>query len=358
MSAGGTVDEIGVRFEVRGVAGIITLDRPRALNALDHAMVRAMRGQLDAWEGDPAVEQVILRSAHERAFCVGGDVRSMVELGRAGNTEAARDYWRDEYALDFRIAGYPKPFLALVDGLCFGGGFGVSGHARFRVAGENLGFAMPEVAIGLFPDVGATYVLPRLPGWSGTWLAMTGARIGLSDAMALGLYTHHVPVARWPELIAALTEGEPMERTLARFAAHAPAASLRALFPAIDRIFAGGSVGAILIALDQAAKGSGDEAEFARLQAATIRRASPTSVHIAFQQMQRGAGIDLAGGFAYEFRIVSRLLDMPDFYEGVRAVLIDKDQAPRWSPARLDEVDPATIAALFDEPLPDELVLT
>lgn len=351
-------EDIGVRFELRGAAGIITLDRPRALNAIDHPMVRAMRAQLDAWATDEAVAHVILRSAHERAFCVGGDVRAMAELGRAGNKEAARDYWRDEYALDYHVATYPKPFVALVDGLCFGGGFGVSGHARFRVAGENLGFAMPEVAIGLFPDVGATFVLPRLPGWTGTWLAMTGARIGLSDAMALGLYTHHVPVARWPELIDALVDGEPVERTLARFAAHAPAASLRPLFPAIDRIFAGGSVMAILIALDQAAKGSGDEAEFARIQAATLRRASPTSVHIAFQQMQRGAGVDLAGSFAYEFRLVSRLLDQPDFYEGVRAVLIDKDQTPRWSPASLQAVDPAAIAALFDAPLPDELVLT
>lgn len=351
-------EDIGVRFELRGVAGIITLDRPRALNAIDHAMVRAMRAQLDAWAGDEAVAHIILRSAHERAFCVGGDVRAMAELGRAGNTEAARDYWRDEYALDYHIATYPKPFVALVDGLCFGGGFGVSGHARYRVAGENLGFAMPEVAIGLFPDVGGTYVLPRLPGWSGTWLAMTGARIGLSDAMALGLYTHHVPVARWPELIDALAEGEPVDRTLARFAAHAPAAQLRTLFPAIDRIFAGGSVEAILLALDLCSAGSTEEAEFARIQAATLRRASPTSVHIAFQQMQRGAGIDLAGCFAYEFRLVSRLLAMPDFYEGVRAVLIDKDQAPRWSPASLEAVDPATIASLFDEPLPDELVLT
>lgn len=349
---------IGIRFEVRGAAGIITLDRPRALNALDHAMVRAMQAQLERWADDPTVMQLVLRSAHERAFCVGGDVRHMVELGHAGRKEAARDYWRDEYTLDYLIARYPKPFVALVDGMCFGGGFGLSGHARHRVAGEALAFAMPEVAIGLFPDVGASFVLPRLPGWTGTWLAMTGARIGMADAVALGLYTHHVPVALWPELIEALARGEPMETVLAARAVPAPAPTLLPLYPDIDRIFAGGGVEAILAALDHAAAGTGELGDFARAQRATITRASPTSVHIAFQQMQRGLGLDLAGCFALEFRLVTRLLDGPDFYEGVRAVLIDKDQKPVWRPARLDEIDPAAIAALMDEALPDELLLT
>lgn len=351
-------ETIGIRFEVRGAAGIITLDRPRAMNAVDHAMVRAMRAELDRWVDDPAVASVVLRSAHERAFCVGGDVRHMVELGLAGRKEAARDYWRDEYALDLAISRYPKPFVSLVDGFCFGGGFGLSGHGRYRVAGENLAFAMPEVAIGLFPDVGATYVLPRLPGWSGTWLAMTGARIGMPDAVALGLYTHHVPVARWPGLIDALAAGEPMERTLARLAAYPPAPVLLRLFPEIDRIFAGGSVTAILAALDHAAAGEGDAADFARAQRDTLRRSSPTSVHIAFALMQRGLARDLAGCLALEFRLVSRLMDGHDFYEGVRAVLIDKDQKPQWRPARLEDVDPAAIAALIDESLADELVLT
>lgn len=358
IAGGGMTETIGIRFEVRGAAGIVTLDRPRALNAIDHAMVRAMRDTLEGWSEDPAVAHVVLRSAHERAFCVGGDVRHMVELGLAGRKEAARDYWRDEYALDLLIARYPKPFVSLVDGFCFGGGFGVSGHSRYRIAGENLAFAMPEVAIGLFPDVGATYVLPRLPGWSGTWLAMTGARIGMSDAVALGLYTHHVPVARWPQLMDALAAGEPVERSLAQLAAYPPAPGLLHLFPHIDRIFAGGSVDAILAALDHAAAGEGDVADFARAQRETLRRSSPTSVHIAFQMMQRGLAHDLAGCLTLEFRLVSRLLDGHDFYEGVRAVLVDKDQKPKWQPARLEDVDPRAIAALIDEPLGDELVLT
>ena len=350
-------DDIGIRFEVRGALGIITLDRPKALNAIDHTMVRAMRAHLDSWAVDPDVMHVALRSANERAFSVGGDIRLMHDHGRTGDKEAARAFWRDEYALNHFISRYPKPYVSLVDGLCFGGGFGVSGHGRYRVAGEKLGFAMPEVAIGLFPDVGGTFVLPRLPGWSGTWLAMTGARIGMSDAVALGLYTHHIPTERWPELIAELSGGEEMDGMLSRFAAAPLAPALGALYPTIDRIFAGGSVEAVMNALDHAASGEGDIAEFARIQAATIRKASPTSAHIAFEQMQRGLKNDLANCLKLEFRVVSRVLDGHDFYEGVRAVLIDKDQNPNWLPASLDEVDPSAIAAMFDTPLPDELVL-
>ncbi|MCS0503507.1 enoyl-CoA hydratase/isomerase family protein [Ancylobacter mangrovi] len=350
--------EIGVRFEKRGRAGIVTLDRPRALNALDHPMVGAMHAALEGWIGDPDIAHVVLHSANDRAFCVGGDIRAMHDLGKAGEKEAARAYWRDEYALDYLISRYPKPFVSLVDGLCFGGGFGMSGHGRYRVAGERLGFAMPEVAIGLFPDVGGTFVLPRLPGWTGTWLAMTGARIGMPDAVAMGLYTHHIPASAWPSLIEALAKGEAMKAALARFAVPAPRPTLTAFYPAIDRIFAGGSVDAVMTALDQAANGEDDVAAFVRAQRDTIRRASPTSVHIAFQQMQRGLGLDLAGCLGLEFRVVTRLLDQHDFYEGVRAVLIDKDQRPVWSPARLEDVDPAAIAAMFDQPLVDELVLT
>ncbi|WP_428030075.1 enoyl-CoA hydratase/isomerase family protein [Ancylobacter sp.] len=349
--------EIGISFERRGVLGIVTLDRPRALNAVDHPMVRAMDATLRAWIDDPAITHVLLRSAHARAFCVGGDVRAMAELGRTGRKEEARQYWRDEYALDLLIACYPKPFVSLVDGLCFGGGFGLTGHGRYRVAGENLGFAMPEVAIGLFPDVGGTHVLPRLPGWSGTWLAMTGARIGMSDAVALGLYTHHIPTDCWPGLVDALAGGEDMQAALTRVAVRPPAPDLAAVYPHIDRIFAGGSVEAIVIALEKVGEGEDQVAAFARLQLETIRRASPTSVHIAFQQMQRGLRFDLAGCLTLEFRLVTRLLDQPDFFEGVRALLVDKDQSPGWQPARLEDVDPAAVAALFDTPLDDELLL-
>lgn len=347
----------GIGFEIRGAAGIVTLDRPKALNAVTHGMVRAMKAQLDAWAADETVTHVVLRSANERAFSVGGDVRHLAEAGRAGRKEEARSFWRDEYTLNYAIARYPKPFVSLVDGLCFGGGFGLSGHGRYRVAGENLGFAMPEVAIGLFPDVGATYVLPRLNGWSGAFLAMTGARIEVGDAMALGLYTHHIPTERWPDLLDALAAGDEMEHVLDRFSVVPPDPVLAPLVPLIDRVFAGATVPAVLAALEHAARGEGVEAEFATLQLETLRRVSPTSVFIAFEQMRRGPHLDRAACFQQEFRVVSRLLDQNDFFEGVRAVLIDKDQTPRWRPSRLEEVDPAAIAALFDVPLADELSL-
>ncbi|MCK0195691.1 enoyl-CoA hydratase/isomerase family protein [Ancylobacter sp. 6x-1] len=360
MSEGGIGEggaDIGIRFEVRGRAGIITLDRPRALNALTHEMIRLMLAALASYAADEQVQTVVVHSSSERAFCAGGDVRHMAELARSGQRDAARAFWRDEYTLNHATAIFPKPYVSLVDGYCFGGGFGISGHGRYRVAGERLGFAMPEVAIGLFPDVGATHVLPRLPGWSGTFLALTGARIGMPDAMALGLYTHHVPVERWPDLIEAFAAGDEAGATLDRFAVVPPEPTLGPLYAEIDRIFAGGTIPAIVAALEHAARGTGPLAEFAAAQLATIRRVSPTSVFIAFEQMARGGGLDLAACLVREFRVVSRVLAGHDFYEGVRAVLIDKDQTPRWTPDRLEAVDPATIAPLFDMPLPDELVL-
>ncbi|HSI39626.1 MAG TPA: enoyl-CoA hydratase/isomerase family protein [Xanthobacteraceae bacterium] len=346
-----------IRFERRGAVGLVTLDRPKALNALSHDMVRRMRTALDEWATDPEVAQVVLRGAGERAFCAGGDVRAIWALGRAGRIEEARQFFRDEYALNLAISRYPKPFISLVDGLCFGGGFGLSGHGRFRVAGERVGFAMPEIAIGLYPDVGAGFVLPRLPGWSGIWLGLIGARIGLSDAMALGLYSHHVPAERWDDLVEALAAGDSAGDVLDRFAAVPPLPSLAPLYPFIDRVFAGGSVAAILAALDHAAAGEGIEAEFAALQAQTLRRGSPTAVALAFTHLKRGLGLDLAGCLTEEFRAMSRILAGPDFYEGIRALLIDKDGAPRWQPARLEEVDLAAIDRMFAEPLADELVL-
>ncbi|MFK8251407.1 enoyl-CoA hydratase/isomerase family protein [Ancylobacter terrae] len=349
--------ETDIIVERQGVAGLITLDRPRALNALTHHMIGELHAALAEWAEDPGIQHGVLRAAGGRAFCAGGDIKAMALLGEAGRAEEARRFWRDEYTLDHYISIYPKPFVSLVDGICFGGGFGVSGHGRFRVAGENLAFAMPEVAIGMFPDVGGTHKLPRLRGWSGTWLALTGARIGLSDAMAFGLYTHHIPAERWPDLVDALAEGHAMEALLDRFAAAPPEPALGALYPLIDRVFAGGSVEAILAALDHAARGEGVDAEFALLQAATIRKVSPTSVAIAFEQMRRGISLTLAECLVREFRVVTRILEGHDLYEGVRAMLIEKHQNPRWQPARLEDVDMGAVAAMFDTPLPDELVL-
>src|SRR5918994_3966155 len=190
--------------ERRGEAGLITLDRPKALNALTLRMVRALRRSLDAWEADPAVTRVVIAGSGERAFCAGGDIRQLYDLGRGGRVEEALAFWREEYELNIRIKRYPKPFVALIDGIVMGGGVGVSLHGSHRVAGDRYSFAMPEVAIGFFPDVGATYALPRLPGRTGTYFALTGERLRAADALALGLATHAVPSTDHPALLEAL----------------------------------------------------------------------------------------------------------------------------------------------------------
>ncbi len=327
--------------ERAGAAGTITLNRPAALNALTLDMVRAMRAALDAWARDPAVTRIVVTGAGGKAFCAGGDIRRLYELGRSGGRAEAIAFWREEYELNALIRRYPKPFVSLIDGIVMGGGVGISLHGSHRVAGERYLFAMPEVGIGFFPDVGATHALPRLPGRTGTYLALTGERVRAGDALALGLATHAVPSAMMASLREALVAGEPVDGTLddvARPPEPGPVAAERAL---VDRCFGAESVGAILAALD------GEGSEFAARTAATIRQKSPTSLAIALEQMRRGAGLDFDEAMRTEFRIVSRIVDGVDFYEGVRAVIVDKDGAPRWRPDTVEAVAPGDVEAYF-----------
>lgn len=335
-----------------GAAGVITLNRPQALNALTLGMVRTIRAALDAWESDPAVTRVVIRGAGEKAFCAGGDIRRIHDCGKAGQKEEPLAFWREEYELNIRIRRYSKPYVALIDGIVMGGGVGMSLHGSHRVVGERALFAMPEVGIGFFPDVGATFVLPRLPGATGLWLALTGARIRTADMLALGLATHAVAGGSFPALLDRLTAGDDVDATLAAHGAPAQAAPSDPNRALIDACFGAGDLPAILGALDrEAAAGS----VFAAAAAATMRAKSPNSLAITFEQMRRGASLDFEEAMALEFRIVSRMLDTPDFYEGVRAVIIDKDQAPRWSPASVADVKAADIARYF-APVADELV--
>ena len=205
------MSEPEIYCERRGVAGVVRLNRPKALNALTLDMVRVLRPALDAWERDPAVKCVVVTAAGERAFCAGGDIRHLYDLGRAGRCDEALQFWREEYPLNVRIKRYPKPYVALIDGIVMGGGVGVSLHGSHRVAGERYTFAMPEVGIGFFPDVGATYALPRLPGKVGTYLALTGARVGQGDALALGLATHAAKSGAFADIAEALMAGEPVD---------------------------------------------------------------------------------------------------------------------------------------------------
>jgi enoyl-CoA hydratase len=340
--------------ETRGSAGFVLLNRPKALNALNLPMVRELAKALDAWERDPAVTRIVVAGAGEKAFCAGGDIRTLHDLGKAGRHDEMLTFWREEYILNARIQSYPKPYVALVDGIVMGGGVGVSLHGSHRVAGERWLFAMPEVGIGFFPDVGATYALPRLPDSSGIYLALTGERVGQADALALGLASHAVPSAAMAELAEALTGADPVDRVIAGFEQEPGPGKLAAHRATIADCFGAPTLPQLLAHL-HAKETAGDG--FAAKALATIRSKSPTSIAIAFEQMRRGAGLDFAQAMAVEFRIVSRVAHGHDFYEGVRAVVIDKDQAPAWRPRTLEEIDPAAIEAHFMTLGPDELVL-
>src|SRR3954471_15340886 len=225
--------------ERRGAAGLVTLNRPQALNALTHAMVLALSRALDEWADDPAVTRIVVTGAGERAFCAGGDIRHLYDLGKAGRHEEALRFWRDEYPLNVRIKRYPKPYVALIDGIVMGGGVGISLNGSHRVAGDRFSFAMPEVGIGFFPDVGATWFLPRLPGEVGTWCALTGDRLRTADAVAAGLATHHVRSDRFADVTDALCGNVSVDATIAAFTEQTGEGAITQKRPAIDRLFAG-----------------------------------------------------------------------------------------------------------------------
>ncbi|QCI67564.1 enoyl-CoA hydratase/isomerase family protein [Phreatobacter stygius] len=339
-----------VLIERRGKAGLITLNRPQALNALTLAMVRAIRPALEAWAVDPAVTRVVIKAAGEKAFCAGGDIRVLHDLGKAGRQDEALQFWREEYELNILIKRYPKPFIALIDGIVMGGGVGVSVHGSHVVAGEKFAFAMPEVGIGFFPDVGATYFLPRIPGEIGSYFALTGARMKQGDALSTGLATHAVASADFPDLIDALGQADPVDSALEAFARRSTVPqSITGRRAAVDRCFRFDTVEQVLQALDQdAATQDGSAGDsWAAETAATIRSKSPTALKIALAQVRAGKTMSFEQAMITEFRIVSRVCRGHDFYEGVRAVIIDKDNQPRWRPASLEAVTPAMVDAHF-----------
>jgi len=348
--------EPDILFECKGVAGQVMLNRPHALNAVSHAMVRALAQQLDEWESDPTVTRVIVTARGGRAFSAGGDLRDLYDLGRAGRYKEALGFFRDEYRLNSRIKHYRKPYVALIDGIVMGGGAGISIHGSHRVAGDRFVFGMPEVGIGFFPDIGATWFLPRLPGQLGAYCALTGERLNAADATTASVATHRVASSRFPELIDALCGNVPVDAVLGAFSESANRAAIAAQ-SAIDRMFDHERMEDVLAALDAEAAGAETDAAFAAKTAALIRVKSPTSLKIALKQMRLGSGLDFNECMRTEFRIVSRVMRGQDFYEGVRAVIIDKDQAPHWNPATLEAVSPAEAGRYF-APLASELELS
>jgi enoyl-CoA hydratase len=345
------VSDAEILIERRGAAGLVTLNRPKALNAVTHAMVRALRAQLNEWADDPAITRVVIQAAGERAFSAGGDIRALTDLGRAGRQAEMLQFWRDEYPLNAAIKNFRKPYVALIDGIVMGGGVGVSVHGSHRVAGDRFQFAMPEVGIGFFPDVGATWFLPRMRGELGAYCGLTGERFDAADAIAAGIATHRIPSARFPALLEGLAGTVSADAVLAAFAEPAGEGKIAARRTAIDRIFAGKGVEDILAALDRAGN------DWARTTAAAMRTKSPLSLKLALAQVRRGKAWDFDTCMRAEFRIVSRIIEGHDFYEGVRAVIVDKDNAPVWRPATLAEVGDADVERHFAPRPGDELVL-
>ncbi len=339
-------DEAEILFEQRGTIGLITLNRPKALNALTHAMCLDMKAQLSVWASDGGIACVVIRGAGERAFCAGGDIRALYDSGRAG-TPYALDFYRDEYRLNAAIKHFPKPYIALIHGIVMGGGVGVSVHGSHRIANETTSFAMPETGIGLFPDVGGSYFLPRSPGEIGMFLAMTGARLKTADSLYAGVATHFVPSAKWDELITQLANGASPDVVLQALGETIPGDYLCAHRAAIDRVFAGNSVDQILAALD------GEHTDWASDTASIIRAKSPTSLKIAFRQIREGGKLSFDDCMRMEFRMVNRIIAGHDFYEGVRATILDKDGAPKWVPPSLSGVKDADVHAYF-APLGDK----
>ena len=336
--------EIITRIE-NGV-GRITLNRPKAIHALNRAMCEAMIEALLAWRGDDAVRSVLIDHAGERGFCAGGDIRMIAESG-AGDASEAKAFFRTEYQLNHLMFEYPKPITAIVDGIVMGGGVGISEPADVRIATERTTYAMPETGIGLFPDVGGGWFLPRLPGQTGVWLALTGARLKAADTTALGIHTHFVASEGVEGLKAELLAAPADPKAVAdRLAGDAGPAPLEAHREAIDRLFAFDTVEAIFAALEA------DGSDWALTQLATLKTKSPQSLKVSLRQIRTGVRLaSFADNMAMEYALGGRVVRTHDFQEGVRAVIVDKDNAPQWSPADLSGVSETTLDALF-APLP------
>jgi len=340
-----------ILFTREGGLGLVRLNRPKALNALTQSMCAALDAKLREWEADPSVKAVVVRGAGERAFCAGGDVRHIHDVGRTDRA-AALAFFRDEYRMNARIHRFTKPYVSFLDGIVMGGGFGVSVHGSHRVATPRTLFAMPETVIGMFPDVGGSYFLARCPGAVGMYLGLTGARLAAADAIHAGVAQSFVPSGRLDELqhaLAEIVEGadahQAVTGAIAGFSEQAGESALAAQRGPIDRIFALPSVEAIRDALHR------DGSPLAVEAAAKIESASPTSLKVAHRLIGAGAQLGFDDCMRMEWRVVNRIVAGHDFYAGVRAALIDKGSKPAWNPATLDAVTEEAVVEYF-APLP------
>jgi enoyl-CoA hydratase/carnithine racemase len=332
-------DEIA--FDRIGKAGVVTLTRSKALNALTHGMVKALAAALTRWADESDVAVVVVK-AEGRAFSAGGDILDVYRRGKAG--EHPVGFFADEYRLNTLIESYPKPYISLIDGIVMGGGVGISFHGSHRVISENALFAMPEVGIGFFPDVGGSHLLPKLPGYFGRYLALTGDRIRAGDIMASDLGTHFVPSANHPLLVEELASTGNPRAALAKFTAEAPPRDIDdGALHLISKLFSVDRFKGLVAGLEKAAPLD----EFAQKLLDTIKKRSPTSLHVTFRQIRDGEMLSMAECMQMEYRILNRMLKGDDFYEGIRAALIDKGSTPEWKPADLQAVTNADVEAYF-----------
>lgn len=338
-----------ILFEQRSALGVITLNRPDALNALTTEMCSEMDRILVEWEKDDSISAVIIGGDGDKAFCAGGDVRVIVEQGYENNT-LSQEFFATEYKLNARIFHFSKPFIALLDGITMGGGVGVSIHGSHRIITEKTLFAMPESAIGLIPDVGGSYFLPRLPGALGIYLGLTGARLKGSDILHAGIGTAYMNSEKLDEFVKALEEGnissnDDVDAVLAGFADDPGQAPLDEFRDLIDAAFSENTVEDIFDHL------SIIDHDWARQTFAVLKKMSPISLKVITEQIARGAKLEFNDCMIMEYRVVSAISAYDsDFYEGVRAVLIDKDHKPNWMPATLDEVSTEMVMAHFNAP--------
>ncbi|XP_067371881.1 3-hydroxyisobutyryl-CoA hydrolase, mitochondrial isoform X2 [Channa argus] len=339
-----------VLLEKVGRVGVITMNRPKVLNALNLTMIRHIYPQLKKWEHDSETDIIIIKGAGEKAFCAGGDIRAVTEAGKVSGS-LAQDFFREEYILNNAIGTCKKPYIALIDGITMGGGVGLSVHGRFRVATEKTLFAMPETAIGLFPDVGGGYFLPRLRGKLGLFLALTGFRLKGRDVQRAGVATHFVESKKIPDLEKELVDlkspsADDVSRVLDSYQTQSSLDSEKPFvldqhMSDIDRLFGSSSVEGIMQNL------KADGSEFAKKHAEALSKMSPTSLKITYKQLQVGASLSLQDVLVMEYRLSQACMRGCDFYEGVRAVLVDRDQNPKWNPSTLEEVSDQSVDQCF-----------
>ena len=335
-----------VLIQTEGPIGRIRLNRPKAIHALTTEMCAAVIAALDTWGDDPAIEAILIDHAEGRGFCAGGDIRMLADSG-AGDGAAARDFFRTEYRLNHALFTYAKPIIAFMDGITMGGGVGISQPARFRIATENTKFAMPETGIGLFPDVGGGWFLSRLPGRVGQYLALTGARIDGAEALALGIATHYLSSDALDEAKRRIvSDPQAIDAILGELSINPPDARILAHRDTIDRLFASDKLEELFAALEA------DDGEWAAQQLATLKSKSPQTMKVSLKLLLDGKTMPtFEDEMRQEFAVASRVVQRHDFIEGVRAVIIDKDNAPRWNPATPEEVSDHLIDQIF-APLP------